>query len=83
MYKTTVKIDGMACSMCEAHINDTIRKTVPGAKKVSASHTKKEASFLSEENVDIEGLRRAIDQTGYTFVSAESVPYEKKRLFGR
>lgn len=83
MYKTTVKIDGMACTMCEAHINDVIRKTVDGAKKVSASHTKKEAVFLTDKNVDIEGLRRAINQTGYTFVSAESVPFEKKKLFGR
>ena len=27
MIQTTVKISGMACSMCEAHINDTIRRT--------------------------------------------------------
>ena len=33
MIKTTVKIDGMACSMCEAHINDAIRKAFP-VKKV-------------------------------------------------
>ena len=33
MIKTTLKIDGMMCSMCEAHINEVIRKTVPGAKK--------------------------------------------------
>ena len=26
MIQTTVKISGMACSMCEAHINDTIRR---------------------------------------------------------
>ena len=24
--KTIVKVDGMMCSMCEAHINDVIRK---------------------------------------------------------
>ena len=38
MIKTTLKIEGMMCSMCEAHINDVIRKAVPGAKKVSSSH---------------------------------------------
>ena len=27
MIRTTVRISGMACSMCEAHINDTIRRT--------------------------------------------------------
>ena len=43
MYKTTLKIDGMMCGMCESHINDTIRKAVP-VKKVSSSHTRGEAS---------------------------------------
>ena len=33
MIKTVVKIEGMACGMCEAHINDTIRKLYPSAKK--------------------------------------------------
>ena len=40
MTKNTVRISGMACGMCEAHICDTIRKTYPDAKKVAASHTK-------------------------------------------
>ena len=26
MIQTTVKVSGMACSMCEAHVNDTIRR---------------------------------------------------------
>ena len=25
MYQITLKIDGMACSMCESHVCDTIR----------------------------------------------------------
>lgn len=83
MIKTTVRINGMACSMCEAHICDVIRKLCPQAKKVSASHTKAEASFLTESAVDEDALRKAIDATGYVFVSCESVPYEKKGLFGR
>ena len=42
MIRTTVKIEGMMCGMCEAHICDTIRKAVPSAKKVKASRAKKE-----------------------------------------
>ena len=38
MIQTTVKISGMACSMCEAHINDTIRRAF-SVEKVSSSHT--------------------------------------------
>ncbi len=83
MYKTVVRIDGMMCSMCEAHICDTIRKAVPAAKKVAASKGKKEASFLTEEAVDAEALRAAVNATGYTCLGIESAPYEKKGLFGR
>ena len=82
MIKTTLKIEGMMCSMCEAHICDTIRKAVPSAKKVSAFHTKGEASFLTEEAVDAEHLQSAIAATGYTYLGMESAPY-KKGLFGR
>ena len=83
MIKTTLKIDGMSCGMCEAHICDTIRKAIPDVKKVSASHGRGEASFLTETEIDEAALRQAVDATGYTFVGSESVPYEKKGLFGR
>ena len=83
MIKTTLKIDGMVCSMCEAHINEVIHKAVPGAKKVSSSHTKGEASFLAETAVDESVLKNAVAATGYTCRSVLSEPYEKKGLFGR
>ncbi len=80
MLKTTVQIEGMACPMCEAHIKDVIRQTFPDAKKVTASHGKGIASFISEE-VDEDKLKKAIADTGYTYVSSESEPYKKKGLF--
>ena len=83
MIKTTMKIDGMMCGMCEAHICDAIRKAVPAAKKVSASRGKKEAVFLTEDAVDHDRLKSVIDATGYTCLGVESVPYEKKGLFRR
>ena len=82
MYQVTVKIEGMMCGMCEAHICDTIRKSFPDAKKVKASKARKEATFLIEGTVDTEKLKKAISDTGYTFVSAESEPYKKRGLFG-
>ena len=81
MIKTTMKIDGMMCGMCEAHVCDAIRKAVPAAKKVAASRSKKEASFLTEEDVDADSLKKAIDATGYTCLGIESAPYEKKGWF--
>jgi copper chaperone CopZ len=83
MIKTTLKIDGMMCSMCEAHINEVIRKAVPGAKKVTASHTKGEASFLSEEAADENRLKEAVAATGYTCLSVSAEPYVRKGWFGR
>ena len=65
MLKTTLKIDGMMCSMCEAHICEAIRRAVPTAKKVTASRGKKEASFLTEEAVNPDALKAAIDAAGY------------------
>ena len=83
MFKTTLKIEGMSCGMCEAHICDTIRKAVPGAKKVAASHGKGRASFLSENKVPETQLKAAIDATGYTCLSVETATYDKKGLFSR
>ena len=51
MYKTMVKIEGMACGMCESHINDAVRKNFQ-VKKVTSSHKKGEAVILSEEKLD-------------------------------
>lgn len=36
MIKTTLKIDGMMCGMCESHMNDVIRKNFK-IKKVTSS----------------------------------------------
>ena len=59
MYKTTLKIDGMMCGMCESHINDTIRKAVP-VKKVSSSHTRGEAVVITDEPLDVEAVKAGI-----------------------
>ena len=83
MKKITVKIDGMMCGMCEAHICDTIRRAFPDAKKVSASRKSGEATFLYDGGIDEEALKKAIADTGYTFVSSSCEEYKKRGLFGR
>lgn len=83
MIKHTVKIDGMMCGMCEAHISDTIRKTFPQSKKVLAYRKKAEATFLTEDEIDVSALKKAISDTGYKFVSSSSEEYKKHGLFGR
>lgn len=82
MIKTTVEIEGMMCGMCEAHICDAIRKVVPAAKKVKASHSKNQATFLTDDQVDADKLKEAVNATGYVCIDISSEPYVKKGLFG-
>ncbi len=82
MIRTVLKIEGMMCGMCEAHICDAIRKAVPSARKVSASRGRKEAAFLTEDAVDAKVIKDVIDATGYECLSVDSEPYKKRGLFG-
>ena len=83
MIKTTLKVKGMACGMCEAHINDEIRKNF-NVKKVSSSHTKGETVIISEEPVNEDAVKAVIAAKGYTVTGISAGSYEKKRfsLFG-
>ncbi len=83
MNKVTVKIDGMMCGMCEAHINDTIRKAYPNAKKVASSHKKGETTFLLDGEPDGERLKAAVNETGYEFKGIKTEKYVKKGIFSR
>lgn len=80
MLKITLKIDGMMCGMCEAHVNDAIRAVFP-IKKVSSSHSKGETVILSEQDLSEEKLCEAVAKTGYQVLSVSKEPYEKKGLF--
>ena len=80
MIKTTLKIDGMMCGMCEAHMNDLIRKNFK-VKKVTSSAKSGETVIISEDNIDTEAAKKAIKDIGYEMLSATSEPYEKKGLF--
>ncbi len=82
MVQTTVKIDGMMCGMCEAHINDAIRGAFP-VKKVVSSHTQGKSVIVSEKEIAEQDIRDVIDQTGYKVLSIVSEPYQKKGLFSR
>ena len=77
MIQTTVEVGGMACSMCEAHINDAVRNAFP-VEKVSSSHAKGKTVILSKEPLDENALRAAIEATGYHVGAIHSAPYEKR-----
>ena len=82
MIKTTLKIDGMKCGMCEAHVNDVIRRNF-SIKKVKSSHAKNETVILSEGLLDNEQLMKVIGAEGYNVKDVASETYVKKGLFSR
>ena len=80
MIKTTLKIDGMMCGMCESHMNDAIRNAF-NVKKVTSSHTAGESVIISEEPLDEAKLAEVVGETGYTLEGISSEPYTKGGLF--
>ncbi len=82
MIQTTVKIDGMACNMCESHMNDAIRNNFK-VKKVISSHTSGQTVITSEERLDESKLREVVDKTGYKFLGVQEEELEKKGFFSK
>lgn len=80
MIKTTLKIEGMMCPHCEAHMNEAIEKFFT-VSKVTSSHAKKETVIISEAALDKEKILEAVATTSYKLIGIESEPY-KKGIFG-
>ena len=80
MYKITLQVEGMHCGMCEAHVNDMVRKTA-SVKKVNSSHAKGETVILTENEIDEEAVKAAIGEQGYHVQSVKKEEYKKKGLF--
>ena len=80
MVKTVLKIDGMMCGMCEAHMNDLIRKNFK-VKKVTSSAKDGETVIISDAELDIPWAKKEIKDIGYELISYTSEPYEKKGFF--
>lgn len=78
-------VEGMMCGMCEAHVNDALRK-VPGVRRASASRAKKQAVVECGDGVTDEALLQAVNETGYEATGIRTA--EEKRsglraLFGK
>lgn len=64
MYKYELEIKGMMCSMCEAHINDVVRRNFD-VKKLKSNHKKNLTTFIANEIIDENLLKEVISKTGY------------------
>ena len=86
MTQVMAQLDGMMCGMCESHVKDAIRKGIPDAKNVSASHVTNTAAFYMEQDMPKgmiqHELKAAIEPTGYKVLSVKveaGVQPEKKK----
>ena len=82
MIKTVLEIDGMMCGMCEAHINDAVRREFK-VKKVTSSHKKGITEIISEQAPDKERLTAIITELGYKLNGISVEEYKKKGFFSR
>ena len=76
MEKITVKVEGMMCPMCEAHVNEAIRNAME-TKSISSSH-KDAQTVIIAKSIDEVQLRSVIEATGYKVLEIATEPYEKK-----
>lgn len=80
MVKIILDIDGMACGMCEAHVNEAVRKAFV-VKKVTSFHSKGRTEIIAEAPVDEVKLKEIIEETGYKVLSIHTEAYEKRGFF--
>lgn len=85
MVKITAEVEGMMCGMCEAHVNDAVRKAFPSIQSVKSSHGKNVTEIISDKELDEAAVAEAIQATGYDVKNVTTEPYQKKgfSLFGR
>ena len=69
MFKTTVKIEGMMCHMCEQHVDNALKEKL-GVSKVKSSHKSGETVIISDSELTQAQIEQALDGSGYKVLSA-------------
>ena len=84
MVKVIAKVEGMACGMCEAHVNEAVKKAF-GVKEVTSSHKDNVTEIIAEAPIDEAKVKEVIEAEGYTVLGVSTEEYKKKRfsLFGK
>ncbi len=63
----TVKINGMMCTNCEAHVKKAL-EALPEIDQVTPSHEANEAVLELNAEVSDEAIKKAVEEAGYEFV---------------
>ena len=77
MVKITMRVEGMRCPHCEAHMNDVL-KAAFDIKKVTSSHEKQMTEIICREEIAESEILAATAETGYAVSDIKCEPYKKK-----
>lgn len=75
------KVEGMTCSNCALSINRYLDKK--GLKNISVNPIDGKVTFDHENTVDIEKIKKGIDDLGYKVVSGEKLNEPTKKLLSK
>ena len=64
---TVIKIEGMSCEQCAKKVSQNLL-TIKGVKKVKVNLKEKEAIISSKEPLDLEQIKKLIDELGYQMI---------------
>ncbi|MBQ7738053.1 MAG: heavy metal translocating P-type ATPase [Desulfovibrionaceae bacterium] len=62
-----LKVEGMMCPHCEAHVKEALEK-IPGVTKAQADHTKSLVHVELSQEVSEDDLKQAVVQAGYKYL---------------
>jgi copper ion binding protein len=62
--KTTIKIEGMSCDHCVAHVTEAL-KEISGVSFVTVSLKDKNAVVEHADSVGLESMKAAVVEAGY------------------
>lgn len=68
MVTKTVGIEGMSCGHCVNHVTEAL-KGVDGVASVSVSLNQNQAMLETDDDVNDDALRRAVEEAGYSVTS--------------
>ncbi|MDR2050100.1 MAG: copper ion binding protein [Treponema sp.] len=62
--KTTIKIQGMSCDHCVAHVTEALKK-ISGVSSVTVSLKDKNAVVEHTDSAGLESMKAAVTEAGY------------------
>ena len=82
MIEITVKVDGMKCPMCEAHVNEAVKNAF-NVSRVASSHDSGETVITASSDIKDEYITEIIENEGFKVISVSRKECEKKCFFAK